>query len=49
VAKTHSYDTSEAEARLRAKQVSLVQRVLDNYYSEAIRSKRGPKDLAIPV
>lgn len=49
VAKTHSYDTTEAEARQRAKQVSLVQRVLDNYYPEAIRSERGPKDLAIPV
>jgi len=49
VAKTHSYDTSEAEARQRAKQVSLVQRILDQYFPEAIRSKRGPKDLAIPV
>ena len=49
VAKTHSYDTTDAEARLRAKQVGLVQRVVDNYYPEAIRSKRGAKDLAIPV
>lgn len=49
VAKTHSYDTTEAEARMRAKQVALVQRVVDNYYPEAIRSKRGVKDLAIPV
>jgi hypothetical protein len=49
VAKTHSYDTTDAEARMRAKQVALVQRVVDNYYPEAIRSKRGAKDLAIPV
>jgi len=49
VAKTHSYETTEAEARKRAKQVALVQRVIDNYYPEAICSERGPKDLAIPV
>lgn len=49
VAKTHSYETTDAEACKRAKQVSLVQRVLDSYYPEAIRSKRGPDDLAIPV
>lgn len=49
VAKTHSYDTSVAEARMRAKQVALVQRVIDHYYPEAIRSERGPKDLAFPV
>jgi hypothetical protein len=48
VAKTHSYDTTEAEARMRAKQVALVQRVIDNYYPEALRSQRGPTDLAIP-
>jgi len=48
VAKTHSYETTEAEARKRAKQVALVQRVIDNYYPEAIRSKKGPGDLAIP-
>ena len=49
VAKTHSWDTTVPEARKRAKQVELVQRVMDKYYPEAIRSKRGPKDLAIPV
>jgi hypothetical protein len=49
VAKTHSYETTDAEACKRAKQVALVQRVIDKYYPEAIRSKRGPKDLAIPV
>ncbi len=49
VAKTHSWDTTDADARKRAKQVALVQRVMDQYYPEAIRSERGAKDLAIPV
>jgi hypothetical protein len=48
VAKTHSWDTTDADARKRAKQVALVQRVMDQYYPEAIRSERGTKDLAIP-
>lgn len=48
VAKTHSWETTDADARKRAKQVALVQRVMDQYYPEAIRSERGPKDLAIP-
>ena len=34
VAKSHSWETSEAEAGKRAKQVSLVQRMIDQYYSE---------------
>ncbi len=34
VAKSHSWDTSEAEAGQRAKQVSLVQRMIDQYYSD---------------
>ncbi|PCF96487.1 peptidase [Vreelandella nigrificans] len=38
VAKTHSWDTSEAEARARAKQVLLVKRMIDQYYPEAIWS-----------
>ena len=49
VAKTHNWDTTDADARKRAKQVALVQRVMDEYYPDAIRSKRGPKDLAIPA
>jgi len=49
VAKTHSWDTTDADARKRAKQVALAQRVIDQYYPEAIRSERGPKDLAIPA
>lgn len=41
VAKTHSWDTTEADARQRAKQVALVKRVIDAYYPEAIGSARG--------
>lgn len=35
VAKTHSWDTTEADARQRAKQVLLVKRMIDSYYPEA--------------
>ena len=38
VAKTHGWDTTTAEAKQRAKQVSLVKRVIDQYYSEAVIS-----------
>lgn len=41
VAKTHSWDTSEADAKQRAKQVSLVKRMIDQYYPEAVISKKG--------
>lgn len=41
VAKTHSWDTTVAEAKARAKQVMLVKRVIDNYYSEAVYSEKG--------
>jgi hypothetical protein len=41
VAKTHGWDTSTAEAKQRAKQVSLVKRVIDSYYPEAISSLKG--------
>ena len=41
VAKTHSWDTTEADARQRAKQVSLVQRMINEYYPEAICSPKG--------
>lgn len=40
VAKTHSWDTTEADARGRAKQVLLVKRVIDQYYPEAIWSEK---------
>ena len=36
VAKNHSWDTSEADARKRANQVGLVKRMIDQYYTEAI-------------
>lgn len=39
VAATHSYDTTEKEARQRAKQILLVKRVIDAYYPDAIVSK----------
>ena len=36
VAKTHSWDTTEAEAKQRAKQVRLVKRAIDAYYPDAV-------------
>lgn len=41
VAKTHSWDTTAADAKARAKQVMLVKRMVDEYYSEAIYSPKG--------
>lgn len=41
VAKTHAWDTTAADAKQRAKQVSLVKRVIDQYYPEAVISKKG--------
>lgn len=41
VAGTHSWDTTEAQARQRAKQVALVQRVINEYYPEAVASPKG--------
>lgn len=41
VAKNHSWESSEADAKQRAKQVSLVKRMIDTYYPEAIQSPRG--------
>jgi len=38
VAKTHSWDTTEADARQRAKQVRLVKRMIDQYFPEAVGS-----------
>ena len=40
VAANHSYDTTEREARQRAKQVMLVKRVIDEYYPEAVVSPK---------
>lgn len=41
VAKTHAWDTTAADAKQRAKQVSLVKRVIDQYYPEAVLSNKG--------
>lgn len=41
VAANHSYDTTAAEAKKRAKQVELVQRMIDSYYPDAIASGKG--------
>ena len=41
VARTHGWDTTAAEAKQRAKQVSLVKRVIDQYYPKAVSSVRG--------
>lgn len=41
VAKTHGWDTTATEAKQRAKQVSLVKRVIDRYYPEALISAKG--------
>jgi len=38
VAKTHGWDTTVAEAKQRARQVSLVKRVIDKYYNDAVIS-----------
>ena len=40
VAANHSYDTTEAEAKKRAKQILLVKRVLDEYYPDAVVSPK---------
>lgn len=40
VAANHSYDTTEKEAKQRAKQILLVKRVLDEYYPDAFASPR---------
>jgi len=41
VAQTHSWDSTTDDAKKRAKQVSLVKRMLDTYYPEAIQSPKG--------
>lgn len=41
VAQTHSWDSTTDDAKKRAKEVSLVQRMIDCYYPEAICSKKG--------
>ncbi len=41
VAATHSWDSTESDAKQRAKQVSLVKRMIDQYYPEAVQSPKG--------
>ena len=41
VAKTHNWESTEADAKKRAKQVMLVKRVIDNYYPDSICSEKG--------
>lgn len=41
VAANHSWDTTELQARQRAKQVALVQRMIDEYCPEAVASPKG--------
>ena len=48
VAAHHGYDTTRKEAGERARQVLLVQNMINRYYPEAVMSKRGVADLAIP-
>lgn len=48
IAKTHNWDTSEKEAKLRTKQVILVKNIIERYYNNAKISPKGSKDLAIP-
>lgn len=40
VAANHSYDTTEKEAKQRAKQILLVKRMIDTYYPEAVPSPK---------
>jgi hypothetical protein len=48
VATHHGYDTTRKEAGERARQVLLVQSMINRFYPEAIISERGAADLAIP-
>ena len=41
VAQTHSWDSTESDARKRAKQVLLVKRMIDQYYPKAKNSPKG--------
>jgi len=41
VAQNHSWDSTEGDAKKRAKQVMLVKRVIDQYYGAAIYSEKG--------
>jgi len=45
----HAWPTSVEEAQMCAKQASLVQRMIERFYPEAVQSKPGAKGLAISV
>lgn len=48
VAAHHGYDTTRKEAGERARQVLLVQSMINRFYPEAVISKKGVGDQAIP-
>jgi hypothetical protein len=48
VAGHHGWDTTEKQAGERIRQVSLVQDMINRYYDDAVMSKRGAADLAVP-
>ena len=48
VAGHHGWDTTEKQAGERMRQVSLVQDMINRYYEDAVMSKIGTSDLAIP-
>ena len=48
VAANHNWDTTEAEARARIKQVMLVKRMIDEYCPDAVVSPSRSDDLAVP-
>ncbi len=48
VAGHHGWDTTEKQAEERIRQVSLVQSMINRYFDDAVMSKRGASDLAIP-
>lgn len=48
IASHHGWDTTETQAIQRARQVELVQSMINRYYPDAKISKKGAKDLAIP-
>ncbi|HII84762.1 MAG TPA: peptidase [Methanobacterium subterraneum] len=48
VAAHHGYDTTRKEAGERARQVLLVQSMVNRFYPEAVISKKGTSDMAIP-
>jgi hypothetical protein len=48
VATHHSYDTTKKEASERIRQVYLVNSMIKRYYPQALASKSGAGDLAIP-